>query len=54
MPEEATPRWMILAAKASQERDPVRLLRLVRELNQLLSERTDRSKRMLCDWPKAS
>jgi hypothetical protein len=52
MHEEATPRWMILAVKASQERDPVRLLRLVRELNQILSDRA--AKRKLNELPKAS
>lgn len=54
MPEETTPLWMILAAKAAQERDPVRLLSLVRQLNQLLSERAEKSKRTFYGWPKAS
>ncbi len=44
---------MILAAKAAQERDPVRLLRLVQELNRLLDQRAGKTQRMFNDWPKA-
>lgn len=54
MPEETTSRWMALAAKAAQERDPARLLRLVRELNRLLNDRNEKTKRTFDNWRKVS
>ena len=47
MPEEANPRWMQLAAQAPKERDPVRLLLPVQEINRL-------SQRKLSGLSKAS
>ncbi len=38
-------RWQDLCAKAAEEQDPVKLMRLISEINQLLEEKEQRLKR---------
>jgi hypothetical protein len=40
-------RWMELCAQAAEEQNPARLLELVEEINRLLDEKINRSKKVM-------
>jgi len=42
MQGEKKERWMQLAERATTEQDPVKLLKLIAEINELLSEKEER------------
>jgi hypothetical protein len=44
MKGEAKERWMTLCEQAANEKDPAKLLKLVEEINRLLSEKQQRVK----------